>query len=139
MTENCRTNPTKTGQGILNTRPKSATLRVVPIPNIIIWIKGTISIFKSTPNQEPKAVGYTIDAATNAKTQAVKVKLLRNGWLIKYRANEANITISAGPSPARRPEANMMTTAARQITNTNLKYLKNELSILMFLPSLNRL
>ena len=36
MIENCRTKPTNTGQGILATRPKSATLRVVPMPNMMI-------------------------------------------------------------------------------------------------------
>jgi hypothetical protein len=57
MTENWSTNPTSTGQGMASTRPKSARLSVVPMPNMITWIRGTMRIFKSAPNHVPKAAG----------------------------------------------------------------------------------
>jgi len=57
MIENCKTKPMKTGQGILATRVKSATLRVVPIPNMMIWIKGMIRMTRSNPNHFMNAHG----------------------------------------------------------------------------------
>ena len=47
----------KTGQGILSTRAKSATLKVVPMPNMMIWISGTIRFFRSKPPHFRKACG----------------------------------------------------------------------------------
>ncbi len=46
-----------TGQGILRTRVKSAMLRVVPMPNMMIWIKGTISLPRSYPAHVMKRSG----------------------------------------------------------------------------------
>ena len=47
----------KTGQGILRTRVKSARLSVVPMPNMMIWINGTISLPRSYPAHVMKPWG----------------------------------------------------------------------------------
>jgi hypothetical protein len=67
----CRKIPINTGSGILKTRVKSEIFRVVPMPNIIICMSGTINIIKSIPNHSPKAMGYNKAHATKTKTQTV--------------------------------------------------------------------
>ena len=43
MTPNCRSSPTRTPRGMISTRAKSPRLSVVPIPNMMIWMSGTMS------------------------------------------------------------------------------------------------
>ena len=57
MMLNCKTSPMNTGHGILATRVKSPVLSVVPMPNIMIWMSGTMRTPRSKPNQLPNARG----------------------------------------------------------------------------------
>ena len=57
ITENCRAIPMRTARGIVKTRRKSAMVNCVPIPNMMIWIRGTIRPFNSYPNQLRNARG----------------------------------------------------------------------------------
>ena len=66
----------RTGQGIVRTFRKSLPLRVVPMPKVMIWMSGTIRTLRSVPNQERKAAGWLIEAATATMTQRVKAYFL---------------------------------------------------------------
>ena len=47
MTVNCRKIPMSIARGIVRILVKSETARVAPIPNMINWMSGTISVFSS--------------------------------------------------------------------------------------------
>ena len=66
--------PTKTAHGMARTREKSATLSVVPIPNMMIWMRGTMRAFVSNVPQRTNSCGQVIDTATVARTASVKPK-----------------------------------------------------------------
>jgi BirA family biotin operon repressor/biotin-[acetyl-CoA-carboxylase] ligase len=76
MMMNWRATPMKTGQGIVRTFRKSLAPRVVPMPKVMTWMSGTIRTFRSVPNQERKAAGVLIEAATETRTQRVKAYFL---------------------------------------------------------------
>ena len=79
ITPNWSTMPTKTGQGILRTRVKSPRLRVVPIPNMMSWMRGTMRTLVWKLPQLLKSSGQIIASTTATTTDRVKPKPCRLG------------------------------------------------------------
>src|SRR6056297_718154 len=117
MIKYCKLTPIKTGRGIFKTRAKSARQSVVPMPNMMTWINGTISVFKSNPNHDPNQAGYPNDAATDARTNDVNANVrwpsenrnpnpdtaqaaIQNGQAVDHSDCNENTIAAANSKPA---------------------------------------
>src|SRR5690606_31654271 len=65
--ENWQRTPMTTPFGILTTPKKSLTLMEVPIPNMIIWMSGTINALNLNPSYSIKYPGKYSASATDPK------------------------------------------------------------------------
>ena len=79
MTLNCKAMPIRTACGIRSARRKSPTLKVAPIPSMMSWMSGTVSLPSSKSPHDVKCAGKYRPQVVSVNTQNVNAMMFSLG------------------------------------------------------------